>query len=308
MGLLDGKVVIVTGAGRGLGREHALLLAQEGARVIVNDLGSATDGTGADMTPAQQVAVEIRAFGGEAVANSDDVTSWGGAAAIVAAAVERFGDLDVLVNNAGFLRDRMLVNMSEVEFDSVVAVHLKGHFCIARHAAAYWRERSKEGVQRARAIVNTTSGSAMYGMVGQTNYVAAKAGIIGMTLVWAKELERYGVRVNAVSPVARTRLTSASPGTRFVESDADCFDFYGPANVSPIVAYLVSDVCPFSGYVLYAQGGQVALMRGWGAGTIIEKDGRWDVRELADELAQYADEPALGDWDELKKRRAATDA
>jgi NAD(P)-dependent dehydrogenase (short-subunit alcohol dehydrogenase family) len=198
----------------------------------------------------------------------------------------------------------MLVNMTEDEFDGVVRVHLKGHFCVARHAAAYWRGESKRGVRRARAIVNTTSGSAMYGMPGQTNYVAGKAGIAGMTLVWANELERYGVRVNALSPVARTRLTVSSEGTTFVASDDDEFDFYDAANVSPIVAYLASDLCVFNGHVLYAQGGQVAVMRGWGAGAVVEKLGRWDVRELAEALRPHADDSPLGDWAELKKRRA----
>jgi NAD(P)-dependent dehydrogenase (short-subunit alcohol dehydrogenase family) len=300
---LDNRVAIVTGAGRGLGREHALLLAREGAKVVVNDLGGAADGEGVDRTPAQQVVAEIEAFGGEAVANGDDVTSWSGAEALVMAAVDAFGDLDVLVNNAGILRDRMLVNMSEAEFDSVVAVHLKGHFCTGRHAAAYWRERSREGIERPRAIVNTTSGSGLYGMPGQTNYAAAKGGIATMTLVWAQELGRYGVKVNAVSPVARTRLTEGSPGIQFMGDDEAGFDFYDPANVSPAVGYLATADCPLSGYVVYAQGGQMTMMRGWGAGSVVDRDTRWTIGELAEALAPHADEPALGDWSVLKARR-----
>jgi len=303
MGALDNRVAIVTGAGRGLGREHALLLAREGAKVVVNDLGGAADGAGADATPAAQVVAEIEALGGEAIANGDDVTSWAGAAALVHSAVDAFGDLDVLVNNAGILRDRMLVNMSEEEFDSVVAVHLKGHFCTARHAAGYWRERSREGIERPRAIVNTTSGSGLYGMLGQTNYAAAKGGIATMTLVWAQELGRYGVKVNAVSPVARTRLTEDSPGIQFMGEEDGGLDFYDPANVSPAVGYLATADCPLSGYVLYAQGAQVTMMRGWGAGSVVERDERWNVTDLAAALAPHAEEPALGDWSVLKARR-----
>jgi NAD(P)-dependent dehydrogenase (short-subunit alcohol dehydrogenase family) len=303
MGALDNRVAIVTGAGRGLGREHALLLAREGAKVVVNDLGGAADGEGSDQTPAQEVVAEIESLGGEAVANGDDVTSWTGGEALVRCAVDAFGDLDVLVNNAGILRDRMLVNMSEAEFDSVVAVHLKGHFCTARHAAAYWRERSRAGVERPRAIVNTTSGSGLYGMPGQTNYAAAKSGIATMTLVWAQELGRYGVKVNAVSPVARTRLTESSPGIQFMAEDDGGLDFYDPANVSPAVGYLASAECAFSGHVLYTQGGQVTLMRGWGAGTVLERPERWTVEALAAALAPHTGEPALGDWSALKARR-----
>jgi len=307
MGALDNRVAIVTGAGRGLGREHALLLAREGAKVVVNDLGGGADGEGADATPAQQVVAEIEALGGEAVANGDDVTSWTGSEALIRSAIDAFGDLDVLVNNAGILRDRMLVNMSEAEFDSVVAVHLKGHFCTSRHAAAYWRERSREGVERPRSIVNTTSGSGLYGMLGQTNYAAAKGGIATMTLIWAKELGRYGVKVNAISPVARTRLTEGSPGIQFMAEGEEEFDFYDPANVSPAVGYLATADCPLSGYVLYAQGGQITMMLGWGAGSVVERDSRWSVTDLAEALAPHADEPSLGDWTVLKARRKDSD-
>ena len=211
MGALDGRVVLITGAGRGIGREHALLMASEGAKIVVNDLGGAADGTGEDRGPAQEVVSEIEAMGGEAVANGDSVTDWEGAQRMVNEAVEAFGDLHVLVNNAGILRDRVVVNMTEPEWDAVVEVHMKGHFCPTRWAAAYWREQSKAGKEVSGSIINTASG-AMLGNLGQFNYSGAKAGIAAMTLVAAGELARYNVRVNCLAPVARTRLTLQTPG------------------------------------------------------------------------------------------------
>jgi NAD(P)-dependent dehydrogenase (short-subunit alcohol dehydrogenase family) len=212
MGALDGRVAIITGAGRGIGREHALLFAREGAKVVVNDLGGAADGSGGDATPAQQVAEEIKAAGGEAVANGDSVSSWEGAQRLVNAAVETFGDLDILVNNAGILRDRVVVNMTEEEWDSVVDVHLKGHFAPTRWAAAYWREQHKAGVVRPRNLVHTSSTSGLFSNPGQANYGAAKSGIATMSQICAKELVRYGVRSNCIAPAARTRLTLSTPG------------------------------------------------------------------------------------------------
>src|SRR5436853_1386947 len=212
MGALDGRVAIITGAGRGIGREHALLFASEGAKVVVNDLGGANDGSGSDQTPAQEVVEEIKAMGGEAVANGDNVADWEGGQRLVNAAVEAFGDLHVLVNNAGILRDRVLVNMTEEEWDAVIHVHLKGHFVPTRWAAAYWREQSKAGKQVKASIVHTSSTSGLLGNPGQTNYGAAKAGIGAFTVIAAMELERYGVRVNAIAPAARTRMTEATPG------------------------------------------------------------------------------------------------
>ena len=286
MGALDGRVVIITGAGRGLGREHALLMASEGAKVVVNDLGGNMDGTGADRGPAQEVVDEIKAMGGEAVANTDSVTSWEGGQRMVNAAVEAFGDLHVLVNNAGILRDRVLVNMTEEEWDAIAAVHLKGHFVPSRWAAAYWREKSKEtGGPLKASIVNTASG-AMLGNAGQTNYTAAKAGIAAATLVMAQELGRYGVRANCLAPVARTRLTLQTPGPGRRGGPAR---EPRPSSTSgtrptcrPLVAYLATEDCPFTGGVFHVGGNEVGLYGGWSLAEekILAADGRWTVEGL----------------------------
>ncbi len=287
MGALDGRVVIITGAGRGLGREHALLLASEGAKVVVNDLGGHIDGSGADTGPAQEVVDEIKAMGGEAVANTDSVTSWEGGQRLVNAAVEAFGDLHVLVNNAGILRDRVLVNMTEDEWDAVAAVHLKGHFVPTRWAAAYWREKFKETGEPVKgAIVNTASG-AMLGNPGQTNYTAAKAGIAAMTFVEAQELSRYGVVANCLAPVARTRLTLQTPGLGDVvkaPDDPSQFDVFDAANVSPLVAYLSTEDCPFTGGIFHVGANEVGLYGGYSLSEdkIIAADGRWTVAGLQD--------------------------
>lgn len=285
MGLLDGRVCIVTGAGRGLGREHAIALAAEGASVVVNDLGGNVDGTGADAGPAAEVASEITSMGGQAVANNDSVTDWEGAQRMVNQAVEAFGDLHVLVNNAGILRDRVLVNMTSEEWDAVIDVHLRGHFAPSRWAAAYWRERSKARGEPVQAsIVNTASG-AMLGNPGQTNYSAAKAGIAAMTLVEAMELQRYGVRANALCPVARTRMTLQTPGlgdSIGPPDDPGRFDAYDPANVSPLVVYLAIADCPFTGGVFHVGGNEVGLFDGWSLadGNLLATDGRWTPQEL----------------------------
>src|SRR5687768_17574400 len=255
MGALDGRVVIITGGGRGIGREHALLFASEGAKVVVNDLGAANDGSGQDASAADAVVREIREAGGEAVANTDSVSSFDAAAALVEQAVDAFGDLHAVVNNAGILRDRMLVAMAEEEFDQVVAVHLKGTFNVTRHAAAYWRDQAKEGAAVVRSIVNTASGAGLHGNPGQTNYAAAKAGIAAMTLVNAMELKRYHVKANCIAPVARTRLTLATPG---VGEGMDKPDF-DPAHVSPLVAYLATAECRFNGQVFSVYGGGVGI-------------------------------------------------
>ena len=285
MGALDGRVVLITGAGRGIGREHALLMASEGAKIVVNDLGGSADGTGADQGPAQEVVSEIEAMGGEAVANGDSVTDWEGAQRMVNAAVEAFGDLHVLVNNAGILRDRVVVNMTEPEWDAVVDVHMKGHFCPTRWAAAYWREQSKAGKEVSGSIINTASG-AMLGNLGQFNYSGAKAGIAAMTLVAAGELARYNVRVNCLAPVARTRLTLQTPGLGDVvkaPDDPAQFDVYDPANVSPLVAYLSTADCPFTGGVFHVGANEVGLYQGWSLADddIIVTEGRWTVEGLA---------------------------
>jgi len=284
MGALDGRVVLITGAGRGIGREHALLMASEGAKIVVNDLGGSADGTGADQGPAQEVVSEIEAMGGEAVANGDSVTDWEGAQRMVNEAVEAFGDLHVLVNNAGILRDRVVVNMTEPEWDAVVEVHMKGHFCPTRWAAAYWREQSKAGKEVSGSIINTASG-AMLGNLGQFNYSGAKAGIAAMTLVAAGELARYGVRVNCLAPVARTRLTLQTPGLGDVvkaPDDPAQFDVYDPDNVSPLVAYLSTAECPFTGGVFHVGANEVGLYQGWSLSDddIIVTEGRWTVEGL----------------------------
>jgi len=292
VGALEGRVAIITGAGRGLGREHALLFAAEGAKVVVNDLGGAIDGSGDDRTAAEQVADEIRGFGGEATANADDITSWEGAKRLVDSAVEAFGDLHVLVNNAGILRDRMLVNMSEEDWDSVIHVHLKGVFTPTRMAAAYWREQVKAGREVNAAVVNTSSTSGLIGNPGQTNYGAAKSGVATFTVIAAKELARYGVRVNAIAPAARTRMTEATPGLGDIvkaPQDPGVFDVWNPANVSPVVAYLATEGCPLTGRVLFTQGGQVRVFQPWTMTATLDKDDRWTVDELAKEL------PALFD-------------
>jgi NAD(P)-dependent dehydrogenase (short-subunit alcohol dehydrogenase family) len=287
MGALDGRVVIITGAGRGIGREHALLFAAEGAKVVCNDLGGAVDGTGDDRSPAQQVVDEITALGGEAVADCADVTDWEGGRALVRSALQAFGDLHVLVNNAGILRDKMLVNMSEEEWDSVIEVHLKGHFVPTRHAAAYWREQAKAGATVQASVVNTSSTSGLLGNPGQSNYGAAKAGIAAFTVIAAHELGRYGVRVNAVAPAARTRMTEQTPGlTDLVKApmDPSTFDIWDPANVSPLVGYLATESCPLTGQVLFVQGGQIRLFQPWTMTERLERDRRWTVAELAAQM------------------------
>jgi NAD(P)-dependent dehydrogenase (short-subunit alcohol dehydrogenase family) len=292
MGALEGRVAIITGAGRGLGREHALLFAAEGAKVVVNDLGGAMDGSGDDRTPAQQVVDEIKTMGGEAVANTDNVADWEGGQRLVKAAVETFGDLHVLVNNAGILRDRVLVNMSEEEWDSVISVHLKGHFVPLRFAAAYWRERTKAGKTPYASVVNTSSTSGLLGNPGQTNYGAAKAGIGAMSVIAAQELTRYGVRVNCIAPAARTRLTESTPGLGDIvkaPEDPERFDLWDPANVSPLVAWLATETCPANGKVFFVQGGTIRLMTGWTMAEGVERNDRWTVAELDRELRALVD-------------------
>jgi NAD(P)-dependent dehydrogenase (short-subunit alcohol dehydrogenase family) len=275
--MLQGRVAIITGGGRGIGREHALLFASLGAKVVVNDLGGAIDGSGSDISAAQAVADEIAAAGGEAVASTDSVASFKGAKAIVDQAVSAFGDLHVVVNNAGILRDRMLVSMSEQEFDDVIAVHLKGTFSVTRHAAEYWREQAKTGTTSDRAIVNTSSGAGLHGNVGQTNYSAAKAGIAAMTVVNAMELNRYGVRANCIAPVARTRLTLQTPGM----GDSMQQHVFDPENVSPLVAVLATETCPFNGQVFSVYGGSVGIYGGWSIAESVETDDRWTAETLA---------------------------
>jgi NAD(P)-dependent dehydrogenase (short-subunit alcohol dehydrogenase family) len=282
MGLLDGKVAIVTGAGRGLGRSHALALAAAGARVVVNDLGATLSGEGADATPAQTVVGEIEALGSQAVADGENVADFEGAKRLVERAVDGFGRLDILVNNAGILRDRMLVNMDEGEWDTVIDVHLKGHFAPTRHAAAYWRDRAKAGEEVRARVINTSSPSGVFGNVGQTNYATAKAGIAAFTIVAAQELGRYGVTVNCIAPNARTRMTESAFQ---LPPDDDGFDALDPANNSPVVVALCADEAQgVTGQVFHIFGGTVNMLQPWTPGELFAKDGRWEAEALLGEI------------------------
>jgi NAD(P)-dependent dehydrogenase (short-subunit alcohol dehydrogenase family) len=291
MGVLDGRVAVITGAGRGIGREHALLFAAEGASVVVNDLGGSNAGEGADAGPAQQVVDEITSSGGRAVANTDNVASWAGAKALVEQAVSEFGKLDVVVNNAGILRDAFLAGLTEEQWDSVITVHLKGHAAVLHHAAAYWKAQSKAGNQPNGAVINTCSASGVtLPNAGQANYGAAKAGIAALTLVAAEELERYGVRVNAIAPIARTRLTLATPGMGaiFAQEVAEGeFDMFSPANIAPLVAYLAGEKCPHTGQVFAVQGGSIQRLQGWTVSATTESDDPWTVDDVDGRLAEW---------------------
>jgi NAD(P)-dependent dehydrogenase (short-subunit alcohol dehydrogenase family) len=279
---LGGRVVLITGAGRGLGRAHALALAAEGARVVVNDAGVSLDGGGGSAGPADEVAAEITGLGGEAVASRHDVADWEGARGLVRAALDSFGRLDALVNSAGFLRDRMLVNLDEQDWDAVIRVHLKGHFAPLRHAAEHWRAERKAGREVAARVVNTSSGAGLLGSVGQGNYSAAKAGIAGLTVVSAAELARYGVTVNAIAPAARTRMTEGAFAEDMARPDGG-FDAMAPENVSPLVVWLASEAAgDVTGRVLVADGGRVCLADGWRHGPARDEGRRWQPAELGD--------------------------
>ncbi len=280
-GIMEGRVVIVTGAARGIGRGHALEFARQGAKVVVNDLGAETDGTGSSTGAAGEVAEEIRAMGGEAVVSGEDVSDFDGASRLVRMAVEHFGDLHVLVNNAGILRDRMLVNMTPEEWDAVIRVHLRGTFAPLRHAAAYWRGRAKAGDPVDARVINTTSSSGIYGNPGQGNYGAAKAGIAALTIIAARELGRYGVTVNAVAPAALTRMTEGLiPGGR---PPVEGFDPAAPDNIAPLVVWLASEQArEITGRVFNVRGGMISVAEGWHAGPGVDKGARWDPAELGD--------------------------
>ncbi|MFD3839216.1 SDR family oxidoreductase [Streptomyces sp. NPDC058642] len=293
-GICDGRVVVVTGAGRGLGRAHALAFAAEGARVVVNDLGVGLDGAPDADSPAAQVVAEIRAAGGEAVAHGGDIATTQGAGSLITAALETYGRLDTLVNNAGFLRDRMLVNLDEDDWDAVIRVHLKGHFLPLKHAAAHWRAEAKAGRVPVARVVNTSSGAGLLGSVGQGNYSAAKAGIVGLTLVASAEFARYGVQVNAIAPAARTRMTEHT----FADSMAapgEGFDAMAPENVSPLVVWLGSAASTgVSGRVFEVEGGRITVMEGWRAGPSVDKEERWtptEAGETAQKLLDQAEMP-----------------
>ncbi|WP_378737415.1 SDR family oxidoreductase [Nocardia brasiliensis] len=291
MGALEGRVAVITGAGRGIGREHALLFAREGAAVVVNDLGGSNEGEGTDTTPAQEVVNEIIAAGGKAVANTANIATWDGAKNVIDQAIAELGGLDIVVNNAGILRDAFIAGMDEAQWDAVIAVHLKGHAAVLHHAAAYWKDQSKAGNQPNAAVINTASASGTtVPNAGQANYGAAKAGIAALTLVAADELARYGVRVNAIAPIARTRLTLATPGMgAMMAAEADEvaegeFDAFSPANISPLVAYLASDKCPITGKVFAVQGGAISELAGWHDVKTIETEGPWLIDDISARL------------------------
>jgi NAD(P)-dependent dehydrogenase (short-subunit alcohol dehydrogenase family) len=297
-GILQGRVVAVTGAGRGIGRGHALEFARQGAAVVVNDIGVGNDGSGGSGGPAQDVVDEIVAGGGRAVAHRDDIASWDGAASLVAAAVDTFGRLDVLVNNAGFVRDRMLVSTSQQEWEDVVRVHLTGHFLTMRHAAGYWREQSKKGEAVDARIINTSSGAGLLGSVGQGNYSSAKAGILGLTLVAAAELGRYGVTVNAIAPSARTRMTEGL-FEHLAKPDAG-FDTAAPENVAPLVAWLGSEQSrAVTGRVFEVEGGRISVAVGYRHGPSVDIGKRWDPADVGPAVEKLlaeapAPEPVYG--------------
>jgi NAD(P)-dependent dehydrogenase (short-subunit alcohol dehydrogenase family) len=294
MGALDGRICVITGAGRGIGREHALLFASEGAQVVVNDTGAAVDGTGHDPSVADAVVEEIVKAGGAAVASSSDVSTMSGAQAVLDLALEAFGDLHVVVNNAGVLRDKMFANMSEEDWDAAINGHLKTTFCMSRVACGRWRDENKAGNAVNGAIVNTTSTSGLLGSVGQTNYGAAKAAIASLTMILAMEAQRYGVRVNAICPAARTRMTADSPGTKDLvkkPDDPDAFDVYAPHHVSPVAAYLATADCPLTGRVFMVKGGDIRPFVPWQRMPWVAQQKDFTVAEVAELMKDVPDVP-----------------
>lgn len=289
MGSLDGRVAVITGAAGGLGREYAALFAAEGARLILNDIGAARDGSGNDPSVVQGLVDEIAATGADVVGNAEDIATMDGAKNVLAQALDSFGEVHALVNSGGMLRDRMFVNMDEDEWDAIIRGHLRAHFCPSRVLAGHWRDRSKAGDGVRASIVNTTSNAGLFAQPGQSNYAAAKAGVAGLTVTLAEELSRYAIRVNAISPAARTRMTTEVPGMAemvAVPKSDDEFDVFHPGNVAPVVAWLSTEHCPLNGGVLYAQGGQVRVVEGWHYTAELEKGRRWTVEELDDELGK----------------------
>ena len=283
-GICNGRIAIVTGAGRGIGREHALELGRQGARVVVNDLGTSLSGDGTSTDPAEAVAEEIRAAGGEAVADGHDITDWEGAKSLVERAIDTWGGIDVVVNNAGIVRDRMFVSSEPEEWDAVLRVHLRGHFACARHAAAFWRAEAKAGRTPAARIINTSSGAGLRGSIGQSSYAAAKAGICALTLVQAAEMGRYGITANAIAPVARTRMTEEVFAEMMKKAD-EGFDAMNPANISPLIAWLAStESAHVTGRVFEVSGGEISIADGWREGSKVDRGERWDAAEIGDAM------------------------
>ena len=295
MGICDGRVVVITGAGRGLGRAHALAFAAEGAKVVVNDLGASLQGEGVDLSPAQEVVNEIVAAGGEAIVNGDDISDWDGAGSLVQSAIDTFGGLDTVVTNAGIVRDRMFVNMTVDDWDAVIRVHLRGTFCPVKRAVEYWRTESKAGRPRAGRIITTSSGAGLMGSLAQTNYSTAKAGIAGFTINIAAELGRIGVTANSIAPSARSRMTEDAFAEMMAKPESG-FDAMDPANISPIVVWLGSDQSGHvTGRVFECAGGELSVADGWQHGTPVDKGDRWDPAELGpvvDGLIAAAPAPA----------------
>jgi NAD(P)-dependent dehydrogenase (short-subunit alcohol dehydrogenase family) len=313
VGICDGRVALVTGAGRGLGRSHALAFAEAGAKVVVNDVGAEIDGNGNETSVAQQVVDEIVAMGGEAVADTHDITSWEGSQAMIATAVDTFGTIDTLMCNAGNLRDRMLVNLTEDDWNSVIAVHLTGHFFALRHAGAYWRDRSKAGEPVDARVIFTTSGTGLFGNVGQMNYVAAKAGIAMMGRAAAVELSRYGVKVNVLGPVARTRMTGDPKHGRMARPE-EGFDEYAPENVSPLVVWLGSAECDVTGETFEMFGGRLGIFDCWRRGPAVDLGRRWQPEEIGatvrtlvaeHEVVPVAGTPEYAAWDTSRTKPGA---
>jgi NAD(P)-dependent dehydrogenase (short-subunit alcohol dehydrogenase family) len=294
VGICDGRVVIITGAGRGLGRAHALAFAAEGAKVVVNDVGAELDGSGGTLSPAQEVVAEITAAGGEAIVNGDDISDWDAAGRLVQQAIDAFGGVDTVVCNAGIVRDRMIVNMSVDEWDAIMRVHLRGMFCPVRHAIDFWRAESKAGRPREARIVTTSSGAGLFGSVSQGNYSAAKAGIAAFTIVAAAELGRYGIRCNGIAPSARSRMTEEAFAEMMKRPDSG-FDAMDPANVSPVVVWLGSAACDVTGRMFEIAGGQLSVADGWQHGAVFDKGARFEPAEvgaLVADLVKAAPQPA----------------
>ena len=289
MGSLDGRVAVITGAAGGLGREYAALFAAEGARLVLNDIGAARDGSGNDPSIVQSLVDDIAGSGANAVGNAEDISTMDGARRVLEQALDTYGEVHALVNSGGMLRDRMFVNMDEDEWDAIIRGHLRAHFCPTRVLAGHWRDRSKANATVRASIVNTTSNAGLFAQPGQSNYAAAKAGIAGLTITLAEELSRYAIRVNAISPAARTRMTTEVPGMADMvapPASPDEFDVYHPGNVAPVVAWLSTEHCPMTGGVLYAQGGEVRVLEGWHYAKTLDKGSRWTVEELDAQLTQ----------------------